>query len=59
MILTPGWGTRTGTGFAEGASECGHTVKTVADAGIIILRCTLDKGHEGMHFDSAFNREWR
>lgn len=43
----------------EGVPECGRTVKVVTDAGVIMLRCTLDKEHEGKHYDSAFNREWR
>ena len=38
--------------------ECGHIVKVMTDGGIIILRCTLGKGHEEKHYDAAFNWEW-
>ncbi len=30
----------------------------MADAGIIMLRCTLSRNHEGRHYDAIFSREW-
>jgi hypothetical protein len=43
-----------------GVSEsCGHTVKAVTDAGVIMLQCTLPGGHKGKHYDAAFSISWK
>jgi hypothetical protein len=39
--------------------ECGRSIKVEADAGVIMLRCTLPLGHAGKHYDAVFCREWR
>ena len=38
---------------------CGHTARTVTEAGIILLTCTLPPHQGKAHYDSAFCLEWK
>lgn len=47
------------TAPTAGVPSCDSTVKAFLEAGKVTLLCSLDKEHEGDHYDDAFFQTWR